>query len=1226
MSAGSDLGFEYPAGPAEAPADLTRPTRSYRLHAWVAMLALLGFVALYAALTGWFCWTTYRMVRGALQGGPNAFQGFLMAVPTGFFAIFLVKGLFFVKRGQLEGLTEITREEQPELLAFLERIAAETGAPKPHRVFLSPRVNAGVFYDISLLNLLLPTRKNLEIGLGLINVLSVSELKAVLAHEFGHFAQRTMAVGRWVYISQQVAAAIIANRDALDRLLIFISSIDIRVAWIGWIMRVIVWAIRAVLETAFGLVVIAERALSKEMELNADLVSVSVCGSDALVHALHKLQAADEAWEQAVGFMAAERGRGRATADLFAVQTRFLEHTRRVLGDETYGAVPPLPEGGHAEHRVFKAALGQPPRMWSSHPPNREREDNAKRCYIPVRLCEQSAWAVITEPDVLRARVTASLLDSMDGDGEPAALDTVPIEESIAALDEDFDRPSLDRRYHGLYLGRSPVRAFADVREAYGTVPADEAAIRQALDALYPESLGDDVVAMRDLEEEHGMLEALRDGLLDAPGGVIQHRGRMLRKKELADVVESVDSERAAARRKLEAHDRACRAAHRAAAQHIGRGWDEYHHSLVTLLHYATHGEANLEDAAGLLANTWSVVIADGRVSSAELDRLVRVATDLYMVLSRLDDQRPHVALPEPILAKLEIESWAGALPEEFALGMPSTANMGDWLTVVDSWLNAYGGALGALRRVVLDELLLTEARLDAWMRGERPERDALDAAEDDPDGIPAAPAPGIVPPGYETLLVGHERPRQKKLDWWDRFQTADGVVPSIARFAVAAAIVGAVMAMGGMVGTPTVVAYNGLDREVTVDLGGRTQTLAPYGHAEIELAGAGPIHVEARTDEGTVIEAFDEMVDASFGRYVYNVAGASPLVEWTAAYGSAAEVPPRMLGAPRWTTTEVNHVFEEPPQSVSTKSSGATRKALAAPDRRMGLAMLGWLDDQSERDRIALLHARWDSLTSTMTPLWMSRAAMKQDGFNDVLAERLEEVPNHVGLLRMEQDMAEGDAKEAVCRRHATLADAKPDDYDLAYLTARCLTDDDKARQAFYEGHEAAPNNPWFAMAVGMHEAREGRWAQALPLLERARKAVPFLAPVADTEARVRRRIAMSEGRFAELADLAVAWPLLEHHLRVEGSEPLDSPYLLAQRALSRGQIDSALSTCGNGPECDSLIWLVAASDGAGPSEVQSAMALAEVRRGLGGHAAFAALALGRREGQHVAALTEAL
>ena len=332
------------------------------------------------------------------------------------------------------------------------------------------------------------------------------------------------------------------------------------------------------------------------------------------------------------------------------------------------------------------------------------------------------------------------------------------------------------------------------------------------------------------------------------------------------------------------------------------------------------------------------------------------------------------------------------------------------------------------------------------------------------------------------------------------------------------------------------------------------------------------------------------------------------------------------MLGAPRWSTTEVEHVFEEPPQSVSTKSSGTTRKALAAPEKGMGLSMLGWLDSDEERGRIALLHARWDSLTSTMTPLWMLGAAMKQDGFAEVLAERLEEVPDHVGLLRMQQDIAEGDDEEAVCRRHTTLADANPGDHDLAYLKARCLTDDEQARQAFYSGHEAAPNNPWFAMAVGMHEARAGRWSEALPLLERARKSVAFLSPVADTEARIRRRVAMSEGRFADLADLAAVWPVLDQHLQIEGSEPLESPYMLAYRALARGQLDRALSTCGNGAECDGLTWLVAASDGAGPGEVQKALALAEARRGLTGHAGFAALALGRREGQHLDVLTRAL
>ena len=74
----------------------------------------------------------------------------------------------------------------------------------------------------------------------------------------------------------------------------------------GWLLQLVVWSIRSLVEIVFRWVLIAQRALSREMEFQADLVAASLTGSDALVHALHKLGAADEAWERAVQF--ASRG------------------------------------------------------------------------------------------------------------------------------------------------------------------------------------------------------------------------------------------------------------------------------------------------------------------------------------------------------------------------------------------------------------------------------------------------------------------------------------------------------------------------------------------------------------------------------------------------------------------------------------------------------------------------------------------------------------------------------------------------------------------------------------------------------------------------------------------------------------------------------------------------------------------------------------------------------
>ena len=144
-------------------------------------------------------------------GGDGAFASFCVAVPSAFLAIFMWKALFFVRSGSDNITLEITENDQPELFEFIYQLADETKAPRPHKVFLSPVVNAYVSYDLSILNFIFPTKKNLTIGLGLVNVLNCSEFRAVLAHEFGHFSQKSMAVGRWVYISEMIARQIISH-------------------------------------------------------------------------------------------------------------------------------------------------------------------------------------------------------------------------------------------------------------------------------------------------------------------------------------------------------------------------------------------------------------------------------------------------------------------------------------------------------------------------------------------------------------------------------------------------------------------------------------------------------------------------------------------------------------------------------------------------------------------------------------------------------------------------------------------------------------------------------------------------------------------------------------------------------------------------------------------------------------------------------------------------------
>ncbi|MDR0233225.1 MAG: M48 family metalloprotease, partial [Zoogloeaceae bacterium] len=612
----------YPASPAQVPPQLTQATAVYKRHAWFAVAGLIFFVLLYLFFAGWFAYVAY-VAYNVFVSTPTIGIGFFIGICAAFLAIFMLKALFFRDRSDLSGVIEITADQHPRLFEFLHRLADEADAPRPHRVFLSPRVNAAVFYDLSFFNLIWPSRKNLEIGLGLLNILTLAEFKAVCAHEFGHFAQRTMLVGRWVYVAQRIAGNIVHKRDALDKLLDKLSALDLRVAWLGWLLKLIVWSIRSLMDTMFSLVVLAQRSLSREMEMQADRVAVALTGSDALIHALYRLQAADDAWERALSFVSSEANEERAVSDVFAVQSRLLDLVGAFLNDPAYRQAP-RPEQNPQQHRIFEPELAQPPRMWATHPFNHEREENAKEIYVAAPFDERSPWELFADPQKVREEMSAYILRGCED------LRAVPIEESLKTLEKAFERESLNPSYRGVYLGRSVVRHTARVEDLYDMSLSASA---DALAMLYPETLTGELERLRRQEKEVALLEALRDGRFKSPDGIIRYQGQRLSRRQLPTTIAAAQKELRALREKIAAHDCLCRSLHRHAAIAIGHGWEAYLVGLAHTLHYATHREADLLDAQACFDNAFAVATATRKVSGWGRKRILKAAEELYKVM-----------------------------------------------------------------------------------------------------------------------------------------------------------------------------------------------------------------------------------------------------------------------------------------------------------------------------------------------------------------------------------------------------------------------------------------------------------------------------------------------------------------------------------------------------------------------------------------------------------------
>lgn len=149
----------------------------------IALGVFLLWIAYRFAVWGFLHFTaisSFRLILiliGAMIGG----IGFSVM-----FGIYLVKFIFSKTQNINANRRLVTEAECPALFNAIREVASATQCPMPKKVYLSPDVNACVFYDTSFWSIFFPVKKNLEIGLGLFTSTNTSELKGILAHDISH--------------------------------------------------------------------------------------------------------------------------------------------------------------------------------------------------------------------------------------------------------------------------------------------------------------------------------------------------------------------------------------------------------------------------------------------------------------------------------------------------------------------------------------------------------------------------------------------------------------------------------------------------------------------------------------------------------------------------------------------------------------------------------------------------------------------------------------------------------------------------------------------------------------------------------------------------------------------------------------------------------------------------------------------------------------------------------
>jgi heat shock protein HtpX len=269
------------------------PRRS--LAAWSALAALMVISAylITLCLAAACIYFPYLLLESGFNAGGQLFLQELALAACG-----VVMGLTMLWSlvPRREKMTppgpRLEPRDHPRLFAEIQVIATALNEPVPQDVYLTGTVNAfvaewgGGFRR--------RRRRVMGLGLPLMQVLTLAQFRAVLAHEFGHYYSGDTRLGPAVYKGR---ATMVRTLLSLTRPSAVLQAITRLV-----VARLIYHAVTRVLLAYWKVFLRATQLVSRKQEFRADELACNIAGSQALVEGLRAIHAGSFAlpvyWQQ----------------------------------------------------------------------------------------------------------------------------------------------------------------------------------------------------------------------------------------------------------------------------------------------------------------------------------------------------------------------------------------------------------------------------------------------------------------------------------------------------------------------------------------------------------------------------------------------------------------------------------------------------------------------------------------------------------------------------------------------------------------------------------------------------------------------------------------------------------------------------------------------------------------------------------------------------------------
>jgi Zn-dependent protease with chaperone function len=239
------------------------------LRSVVAILLLIGFYVLALGMAAGLLWLVYAQIVLA----ERVFLKLVLICVAGA-GLIVWSVLPRPDRFEPPG-PRIYEKDHPRLFELVRDMGARTGQALPREVYLVADVNAFVAQRGGVMGFF--SRRVMGLGLPLLSLLTVSELRAVLAHEFGHFHGGDTKLGPWIY----------KTRGAIMRTVV--SLLEQGHGWGALISVPFKWYLSFFLRIT--------QSISRAQELAADALAAKVVGAAPLISGLKTVHGGSAAFQ-----------------------------------------------------------------------------------------------------------------------------------------------------------------------------------------------------------------------------------------------------------------------------------------------------------------------------------------------------------------------------------------------------------------------------------------------------------------------------------------------------------------------------------------------------------------------------------------------------------------------------------------------------------------------------------------------------------------------------------------------------------------------------------------------------------------------------------------------------------------------------------------------------------------------------------------------------------------